>query len=86
MYQRADNEGKKAIIGSMYPEKLHFNGQQHRTNRVNEIIALIHLISNILGSKKEGQELINILVHLGAASSARTIDEICILSIFGIKV
>lgn len=34
MYQNADNEVKRAIIGSMYPEKLHFDGHQQRTTRI----------------------------------------------------
>jgi site-specific DNA recombinase len=52
LYQNADNEGKRAIIGSMYPEKLHFDGQQHRTARINEIFELTYLISSTLSSKK----------------------------------
>ena len=52
MYQNADNEGKRAIIGSMYPEKLYFDGQQHRTARINEVFELTYLISNTLIGKK----------------------------------
>jgi site-specific DNA recombinase len=52
LYQNADNEGKRTIIGSMYPEKLHFDGHQHRTTRVNEVARCIQLISNSLQGKK----------------------------------
>jgi site-specific DNA recombinase len=52
LYQNADNEGKRAIIGSMYLEKLHFDGQRHRTTRVNEMIELKYLISSALRGKK----------------------------------
>ena len=34
---------KRKIIGSMFPEKLTFDGFQHRTNRVNEAINLMCL-------------------------------------------
>jgi hypothetical protein len=40
LYQGADNEGKRAIIGSMFPEKLLFDGYQHRTTRINEVANL----------------------------------------------
>ncbi len=53
MYQGADNEGKRAIIGSMFPEKLHFDGHQHRTNRINKVAECIYLISSSLRAKKE---------------------------------
>lgn len=52
LYQVADNETKRAIAGSMYPEKLHFDGEQHRTTRVNEITSAIYLISNNLKKDK----------------------------------
>jgi site-specific DNA recombinase len=51
-YQQADNEEKRAIIGSMYPEKLHFDGQQHRTTRINEMVEVTYLISSALQGKK----------------------------------
>jgi len=47
-YQRADSEGKSAIIGSMYPEKLHFDRQQHRNTRINEMSEVTYLISSAL--------------------------------------
>jgi len=48
LYQGADNEWKMAIIGSMFPEKLHFDGYQHRTTRVNEVAEFIYLTSGNL--------------------------------------
>lgn len=44
LYQVFDSEGKRAIIGSMYLEKLHFDGEQHRTARVNVVAEAIYLI------------------------------------------
>ena len=56
LYQNSDNEGKRAIIGSMFPEKLHFDGHQHRTTRINEVASLISLISsNIQGVKRRAR-------------------------------
>ncbi len=52
LYQVFDSEGKRAIIGSMYPEKLHFDGEQHRTARVNVVAEAIYLLSNNLRGKK----------------------------------
>lgn len=52
LYQLADSEAKRAIVGSMYPEKLHFDGQQHRTTRTNEVASSIYMISSWLKSKK----------------------------------
>lgn len=37
----------------MFPEKLSFDGAQHRTTRVNEIASTIFLISNNLQGKKK---------------------------------
>lgn len=37
LYNDGDVEEKRKIIGSMYPEKLRFDGRQLRTNRVNVI-------------------------------------------------
>lgn len=52
LYQNGDISLKREIIGSMYPEKLTFDGSQHRTTRLNEAIALIYQISNNLEGKK----------------------------------
>ncbi|QJD98436.1 recombinase family protein [Mucilaginibacter robiniae] len=52
LYQNADSETKRAIVGSMYPEKLHFDGHQHRTTRINEIAEFTYMISSRLRDKK----------------------------------
>ncbi|MCC8409067.1 recombinase family protein [Mucilaginibacter sp. UR6-1] len=52
LYQVADNETKRAIAGSMYPEKMHFDGEQHRTARTNEVAEAIYMISSWLRDKK----------------------------------
>jgi hypothetical protein len=72
LYQVFDREGKRAIIGSMYPEKLHFDGEQHRTARVNVVADAIYLISSTLRGKKEGQELKNQSCPLGCTQVCAT--------------
>ena len=52
MYQNGNIALKREIIGSMYPEKLTFDGTQHRTARLNEAIQLIYQISSKLEGKK----------------------------------
>jgi hypothetical protein len=52
LYRRAGIERKREIIGSMYPEKLSFDGSIVRTARVNEIASHIYHINNELRAKK----------------------------------
>jgi site-specific DNA recombinase len=54
----ADTTIKRSIIGSIYPEKLCFDGSAYRTARVNRAVHLICLINSELGAKKIGQNLI----------------------------
>ena len=51
LYTNGSITQKRKIIGSMFPEKLTFDGFQHRTNRVNEAINLMCLLDNQLGAK-----------------------------------
>lgn len=48
---------KRAIIGSIFPENLCFDGEGHRTARVNDIAWNIGLINSELRSKKKREEL-----------------------------
>jgi hypothetical protein len=54
IYVKADIIKKKEIIGSMFPEKIVFGGKQHRTGKINEAMALNHLITSKLKGKKNG--------------------------------
>ncbi|WP_240899027.1 hypothetical protein [Sphingobacterium sp. SGL-16] len=54
-YENGNNEEKRAIIGSMFPEFLEFDGTQHRTARLNSAITLIYQNNNKLQGKKMGQ-------------------------------
>lgn len=51
-YVFVDPEGKRDIVSSMFPEKITFDGAEHRTPRLNEIVSKIHLINKELGQKK----------------------------------
>src|SRR5690606_14049235 len=46
---------KRKIIGSIFPEKLVFDGERYRTARVNEAARLIYAIDKGFGENKTGQ-------------------------------
>jgi hypothetical protein len=45
---------KRDIIGSIYPEKLTFDGERYRTKRLNEAVRQIYLIEKELQECKNG--------------------------------
>jgi site-specific DNA recombinase len=55
LYEKVDNKGKREIIGSIYPEKLVFDGFHYRTARLNEAVALIYSLDNSFSEKENGQ-------------------------------
>lgn len=59
LYTEGDIKRKKAIIGSIYPEKLTFDGSQYRTARVNEAVRLIYLLDKGWHKKKTGETKFN---------------------------
>lgn len=52
-YQEGGIETKRAIIGSIFPEKLQFDGKHYRTARINSIAHHIFQINNELGGVKK---------------------------------
>lgn len=54
MYKEGSVELKRKVVGSMFPENITFDGFQHRTKRVNDVISLISLIDKELKRKKNG--------------------------------
>lgn len=48
LYQKGTTKEKRRIIGSIFPEKLIFDGSRYQTARVNEAIAIILLIDKHL--------------------------------------
>jgi hypothetical protein len=55
LYAEADTKRKREIIGSMYPEKLTFDGMSYRTSRLNEAIELIYKLGESFSENKKGQ-------------------------------
>ncbi len=53
----ADTTVKRSIIGSIYPQKLCFDGIDYRTAKINEAAQLIYLMNNKLGTKKNRTKL-----------------------------
>ena len=47
-------EVKCMVIGSMFPEKLDFDGKQYRTNSYNAVLDLIYRQTNMLRGNKKG--------------------------------
>ena len=41
IYLKSDILGKREIIGSIFPEKLVYDGNGYRTGKINELVALI---------------------------------------------
>ena len=41
-HEKVNNEAKREMIGSIYPEKLTFDGFHYRTDRLNEAVRLIY--------------------------------------------
>ncbi|WP_158991774.1 recombinase family protein [Mucilaginibacter sp. L196] len=57
LYTSSDTTGKRAIIGSIYPEKLCFDGSAYRTAETNQAAQLMFLINSKLGAKKNRTDL-----------------------------
>ena len=55
LYLEADTKRKREIIGSMYPEKLTFDGNDYRTTRLNEAVELIYKLGEGFSENKKGQ-------------------------------
>jgi site-specific DNA recombinase len=52
IYETGDIEKKREVIGSMYPEKLTFDGTLLRTTRINEAVRFIYVMNSELGANK----------------------------------
>jgi hypothetical protein len=48
-------EKKREVIGSMYPEKLTFDGERLRTTRINEAARIIYTLDKGLPENEKGQ-------------------------------
>ncbi len=55
LYRDGDAKRKRVIIGSIYPEKLTFDGFVYRTTRINEAVELIYTLDKGFSKKETGQ-------------------------------
>lgn len=55
IYDNGDIIKKREVIGSMYPEKLTFDGNLVRTTRINEAVRIICSLDKACGGNKKGQ-------------------------------
>lgn len=53
IYQIADSEEKRHIVSSMFPQKLTFDGEQHRTLFVNDAIRVFDSVKAVFEQKKD---------------------------------
>lgn len=60
LYGNGNITQKRKIIGSVFPEKLTFDGSQFRTTRINEALEYIRLIDRKIGGKKNGTNSSNL--------------------------
>jgi site-specific DNA recombinase len=85
LYENGTIREKRKIIGSIYPEKLVFDGFQYRTARLNEAVRLIYTMDNgfnEIKNRKDG----NILCLSGEVAPTGIepvcqVPETCVLSI-----
>lgn len=82
LYVEGSVTQKRKIIGSIFPEKLTFDGFQYRTNRVNEAISLMCLLSKQLEGKKNGTspnflDLSQQVIWLGLEPRTHTLKVYC---------
>ncbi len=65
-YEKADVEGKRYLVGMLYPEKLTFDGSMYRTPSMNLAAGLIYQKNKELQAKKMGRKsLLKTSSHLG---------------------
>lgn len=65
LYSEADVTKKREVIGSIYNEKLTFDGFEYRTAQTNEAARIIYQINNELREKKYGKAVnISMLSHM----------------------
>jgi site-specific DNA recombinase len=73
-YSEGEIKTKRAIIGSIFPEKLEFDGKSYRTTRMNVIAQHIFQINNGLAIKKNRTN--ESLFHLSCLVARRGIEPL----------
>jgi site-specific DNA recombinase len=57
LFVNADVKKQRHVISSLFPEKLVFDGVQHRTFKYNVVAEVIYLINKMLAENKNGKTL-----------------------------
>ena len=92
LYEEASTEGKRKIIGSMFPEKLTFEKNEVRTTKINEALRLMLLFYKQLDSKKKGQnqqktDLSSYVIPEGFEPSTYALEVRCSIQLsYGTKI
>ena len=80
LYKEGDVKRKRVIIGSIYPEKLTFDGFQYRTTRVNEAVELIYALDASFSQNETGQireefDLFSIVARRGLSPDSPNVES-----------
>ncbi|MFC1732086.1 recombinase family protein [candidate division KSB1 bacterium] len=73
-YNQADVSVKQKIIGSIFPDKLLFEGEKCRTTKINSVLAILTNNINNLGEIKKGQAMKN--KNLSHRASPRGVEPL----------
>ncbi len=81
-YEKGSVEEKRNIVGSIFPEKLIFDGHAYRTQRINSALELIGMISSGLEGQKKGtshcfSDLSLEVIPLGLEPKTHTLKVYC---------
>jgi DNA invertase Pin-like site-specific DNA recombinase/transcription elongation factor Elf1 len=74
LYEKADNDYKKRLISSIFPDKIIFDGKKSRTPRINEVLRLALMTDKAFAKNKTGQ---NTEKCTSSRSVERTGIELC---------
>jgi site-specific DNA recombinase len=82
IYEKGDTIKKRQIAGSMFPEKLTFDGKIFRTARVNEAVSLIYTLDVAFRENKNGtsidfSNLSHEVIPLGLEPRTHTLKVYC---------
>lgn len=83
LYTNGDIEKKRTLIGSIFPEKLEFDGTQYRTARINSVFASIFQINNDLHKNKNRKN--DLKNHFSCLVSKRGIELRLIIKVYSFK-
>ncbi len=82
LYIDGDMRKKRQIIGSIFPEKLVFDGSNYRTARLNEAVELIYSLGKGFSKNKNGQtsfktDLSNSVIRIGFEPMTYCLEGSC---------